>query len=249
MHCPIVERCFAPSHVLDGNWHSWGALAKHERLLKNAEYGRVWTQGVTIVCILRYVSIRHISSDWKKCSQDYLRTASTFSFYGHLPSRLTPSSSGGSPRLSPHISTIFPSLNDNTQDKFEQIAKELPRVNGNGCELRVKDLCFTVQRPKSSTDEPTVGDNIMGTLKCLACLPVIERLIKGQVGNWSITPVPLEENAVKRIPFAFVLMASLCVFWHLGLRQVLALFHWGSADSGVVHTRLQQPLFKKLVPH
>lgn len=76
------------------------------------------------------------------------------------------------------------------QDKFDQIAKELPQLIDAGCEVRVKDVGYTVQRTKGSTDEPTVGDNLMGVLKGLACLPLINRLTKKKVYKKSheITP-------------------------------------------------------------
>lgn len=67
------------------------------------------------------------------------------------------------------------------QEKFDQIVKELPQLIDAGCEVRVKGVGYTVQRAKGSADEPTVGDNVMGVLKCLACLPLINRLTKEQV--------------------------------------------------------------------
>lgn len=67
------------------------------------------------------------------------------------------------------------------QDKFDQIAKELPQLIDAGCEVRVKGFGYSVQRAKGSTDEPTVGDNLMGVVKCLACVPLINRLTKEQV--------------------------------------------------------------------
>ncbi|CAN0215340.1 unnamed protein product, partial [Scytosiphon promiscuus] len=42
------------------------------------------------------------------------------------------------------------------QEKFEQLAEELPQLVGDGCEVRVKGLGYSVQRPKGTTDEPTV---------------------------------------------------------------------------------------------
>lgn len=54
-------------------------------------------------------------------------------------------------------------------------------MNGGGCEIRVDNLDFSVQRPKGSTDEPTVGDKFMGIGQCLVCLPLINRLTKGKV--------------------------------------------------------------------
>lgn len=44
------------------------------------------------------------------------------------------------------------------QEKFNQIIKELPQLNGVGCEIRVKNLGFSVQRPKGNADDPTVGE-------------------------------------------------------------------------------------------
>lgn len=67
------------------------------------------------------------------------------------------------------------------QEKFEQIAKELPQLVGVGCEVRVKGLGYSVQRAKGSADEPTVGDNIVSLFKTLACLPLLERLRHGKV--------------------------------------------------------------------
>ncbi|CAM9251648.1 unnamed protein product, partial [Laminaria digitata] len=67
-----------------------------------------------------------------------------------------------------------------TGEKFEQIVKELPQVHSAGCEIRVNGLGFCVQRAKGSTDEPTVGDNLLSVGKCLMCLPLINRLTKGK---------------------------------------------------------------------
>lgn len=53
-------------------------------------------------------------------------------------------------------------------------------MSGMGCEVRVKNLGFSVQRPKGSTDEPTVGDGVLALGKCLLCLPLIQRLTKGR---------------------------------------------------------------------
>lgn len=68
-----------------------------------------------------------------------------------------------------------------TQEKFEQIKKELPQLVGTGCEVRVKGLGYSVQRAKGTADEPTVGDNAMSFFRSLVCLPLIERLTKGKV--------------------------------------------------------------------
>ena len=68
-----------------------------------------------------------------------------------------------------------------SQDKFEQIMRELPQLAGVGCEVRVKGLGYSVQRAKGSIDEPTVGDNFVSLFKTLLCLPLIERLKKGKV--------------------------------------------------------------------
>lgn len=65
--------------------------------------------------------------------------------------------------------------------------KELPQFVDAGCEIRVKGLGFSVQRPKGSADDPTVGDGIMAFGKCIMCLPLIKRLTKGKVrfyGLW-----------------------------------------------------------------
>lgn len=69
-----------------------------------------------------------------------------------------------------------------TQDKFVQIANELPMIIGfPGCEVRAKGLSYGVQRPKGGIDEPTVGDRFVSMGKALACLPLIERCFRGQV--------------------------------------------------------------------
>eukprot|EP00904_Undaria_pinnatifida_P014208 jgi/Undpi1/9918/HiC_scaffold_28.g12372.m1 len=65
-------------------------------------------------------------------------------------------------------------------EKFEQLTKELPQLNGVGCEIRVNGLGFSVQRAKGSADEPTVGDSMLSFGKCLVCLPLINRLTKGK---------------------------------------------------------------------
>lgn len=71
----------------------------------------------------------------------------------------------------------LPTKNGNhVQDKFEQLRKELPQVDGFGCEIRVKGLGFQVQRAKGTADEPTVGDEFASLGKCLLCLPLLERL-------------------------------------------------------------------------
>lgn len=67
------------------------------------------------------------------------------------------------------------------QDKFDQLAKELPQLIDAGVEVRVKDFGHRVERAKGSTDEPTVGDKVMEVVKCLACLPLINRLTKEKV--------------------------------------------------------------------
>lgn len=67
------------------------------------------------------------------------------------------------------------------QDKFEQLARELPQLVNVGCEVRVKGLGYTVQRAKGTADEPTVGDNAMSLFRNLLCLPLIKRLRKGKV--------------------------------------------------------------------
>lgn len=70
-----------------------------------------------------------------------------------------------------------------TQDKFVQIANELPMIVGfPGCEVRAMGLSYGVQRPKGGVDEPTVGDKFLSMGKALACFPLIERCIRGQVG-------------------------------------------------------------------
>ncbi|CBN79954.1 pleiotropic drug resistance transporter [Ectocarpus siliculosus] len=66
------------------------------------------------------------------------------------------------------------------QEKFEQIARELPQLAGVGCEVRVKGLGYSVQRAKGSTEDPTVGDNLVSLCKTLMCLPLIEWLKKGK---------------------------------------------------------------------
>lgn len=67
------------------------------------------------------------------------------------------------------------------QEKFEQITRELPQLAGVGCEVRVNGLGYSVQRAKGSTDDPTVGDNVVSLCKTLLCLPLIEWLKKGKV--------------------------------------------------------------------
>ncbi|CAN0211672.1 unnamed protein product, partial [Ectocarpus sp. 8 AP-2014] len=67
-----------------------------------------------------------------------------------------------------------------SKEKFEQIAKELPYSVGVGCEVRVKGLSFSVQREKDTTDEPTVGDEIMACGKCLVCIPCYQTYMLGK---------------------------------------------------------------------
>lgn len=59
----------------------------------------------------------------------------------------------------------------------------MPQITGPGCEVRAKGVGFSVQRAKGSTDEPTVGDSVISALKVLMCLPVFDRVTKGQVGT------------------------------------------------------------------
>lgn len=83
--------------------------------------------------------------------------------------------------MGPHVCSIFV-LNPSTpQDKFEQLARELPQLVNVGCEVRVKGLGYTVQRAKGTADEPTVGDSVISLCKNLLCLPLIERLRNGKV--------------------------------------------------------------------
>ncbi|CBJ30624.1 conserved unknown protein [Ectocarpus siliculosus] len=67
-----------------------------------------------------------------------------------------------------------------SKEKFEQIAEELPYSVGVGCEVRVKGLSFSVQREKGTTDEPTVGDEIMACGKCLVCIPCYQTYMLGK---------------------------------------------------------------------
>lgn len=62
------------------------------------------------------------------------------------------------------------------QEKFEQICKELPQVVTEGCEIRAKNVAFSVQRPKGSADEPTVGDEFVSLGRCLFCLPILKMM-------------------------------------------------------------------------
>lgn len=66
------------------------------------------------------------------------------------------------------------------QEKFEQLVKELPMISGMGCEIRVKNLGYSVQRAKGTADEPTVGDNFLALCQCMMCIPLLTRLAKGQ---------------------------------------------------------------------
>lgn len=54
---------------------------------------------------------------------------------------------------------------------------------GNGCEVRLKGVFYSVQRAKGSADEPTVGDNIVSLFRTLACLPLLNRLRHGKVSS------------------------------------------------------------------
>lgn len=81
----------------------------------------------------------------------------------------------------PHVCSIFVLNSSTPQDKFEQLARELPQLVNVGCEVRVKGLGYTVQRAKGTADEPTVGDSAISLCKNLMCLPLIERLRKGKV--------------------------------------------------------------------
>lgn len=65
------------------------------------------------------------------------------------------------------------------QEKMEQLRKELPEVMNFGCDIKAKGVGYEVQRSKRSSDEPTVGDNLLGVGKFLLCLPLIERLRNG----------------------------------------------------------------------
>lgn len=65
------------------------------------------------------------------------------------------------------------------QEKMEQLRKELPEIMNFGCDIKAKGVGYEVQRPKGSTDEPTVGDNLLGVGRFLLCLPLIERLRHG----------------------------------------------------------------------
>lgn len=47
---------------------------------------------------------------------------------------------------------------DRSQERFEQVTKELPQISGTACEIRIKGLKFGVQRAKGAADEPTVGE-------------------------------------------------------------------------------------------
>ena len=71
----------------------------------------------------------------------------------------------------------------NAQQKFEEMAKELPMMSSVDCEMRVKGLSYSVQRAKGSADDPTVGDSFLAVGKTLACLPLIKRCAWGQVGR------------------------------------------------------------------
>ncbi|CAM9674100.1 unnamed protein product, partial [Scytosiphon promiscuus] len=65
-------------------------------------------------------------------------------------------------------------------EKFEQLTRELPQLVGDGCEVRVEGLSYSVQRAKGTTDEPTVGDNFVSLARALVCLPLINRLRNGK---------------------------------------------------------------------
>ncbi|CAM9737972.1 unnamed protein product [Ascophyllum nodosum] len=67
-----------------------------------------------------------------------------------------------------------------TEQKFEEMAKELPMMSSVDCEMRVKGLSYSVQRAKGSADDPTVGDSFLAVGKTLACLPLIKRCAWGQ---------------------------------------------------------------------
>lgn len=62
---------------------------------------------------------------------------------------------------------------------MEQLRKELPEIMNFGCDIKAKGVGYEVQRPKRSSDEPTVGDNLLGVGKFLLCMPLIERLRHG----------------------------------------------------------------------
>lgn len=66
------------------------------------------------------------------------------------------------------------------QEKFDRLRAEIPQLGMFGCEIRVKDFGFLVQRPKGNADEPTVGDNIVSLGKILLCLPILGRIMNGR---------------------------------------------------------------------
>lgn len=68
-----------------------------------------------------------------------------------------------------------------SQEKYELMAKELPQLVGVGCEVRVKDFGFTVQRAKGTSSEPTVGDEMKACGQCLVCVPCYKKWKHGEV--------------------------------------------------------------------